>query len=63
MNDDLLFDRVWGLCADAGFCDAAGGAEYIRVRDEWRAREGPVVDLVNFIRVRANAWPSIDGQA
>lgn len=38
MND--LFDRLWDLLAAGRHCDARGGAEYLRVREEaLRARD------------------------
>lgn len=48
---DLAYDRL----SDAGACDAPGGAEWDRVRNEWIAAGQPEIEP--FIRERANVGP------
>lgn len=56
---EKVFDQIWTLCGENGWCDAIGGMEYRRVRQEWQ-ESGYPLDIVGFIRRRANIL-SVDG--
>lgn len=45
------FDSVWERLADRGSCDALGGAEYERVKSEYK------LDIEQFIISKANEGP------
>lgn len=50
------FDDVWDLCANEGWADDRGGAEYRRVRGEWDSAT-PNEILIRFIRIGCNVGP------
>lgn len=54
-ESDAAFLKVWDGLAEQGACDARGGAEQRRVKEEWYAAGKP--DLEPFIRERANIGP------
>jgi hypothetical protein len=47
------FDQIWEVWSEEGACDAPGGAEYRRVRNEW-IQNGYPTPISTFIRARAN---------
>jgi hypothetical protein len=58
------FDAMWSKLAERGACDDLGGAEYRRVKREWKSRKFARLrarragNLEAFIRRRANVVPS-----
>lgn len=54
------FNTIWAFFADTGKCDEIFGAEYHRVKSEWLVAGRPV-DVVGFIRRRANLGPESPG--
>jgi len=60
MSDlDLILDfwRAYDRLSEEGACDAVGGMESLRVFEEWLDAGSPR-SLGEFIRCRANAWPT-----
>ena len=49
------FWEVYEVLACEGICDAPGGAEFIRLFDNWQTAGRP--EPLKFIRERANAGP------
>lgn len=50
------FDLTWRGLSQLGHCDAAGGAEYLRVFAEWNMLGRPT-HVAAFIRATANKRP------
>jgi len=50
------FRASYERLSENGHCDAPGGMEYRRVRNEWLLA-GFSESVDQFIRWRANAWP------
>lgn len=48
------FDHVWVKLAEEGKCDSIGGAEWLRVKGEWKRASEPR-DIRGFIENRANS--------
>ncbi len=53
----LLFRSVWEMLSDDGACDAWGGAEQVRVWNEYQEAGYPS-RVARFIRGRANIGPN-----
>lgn len=49
------FDDIWNALSEQGACDAIGGCEYERIRQEWADHEAEII--ASFIRIQANAGP------
>lgn len=52
-KDARAFRSAYLRLGKQGVCDAVGGCEYTRVREEWKKYGGPL-DLDTFINIRAN---------
>jgi hypothetical protein len=50
----IAFDRIYRQLADEGKADEPGGAEYTRVKAEWKALGSPT-PTAEWIHGRANA--------
>lgn len=48
------FEWAWDLLSRQGKCDARGGSEYQRCREEWDSTEGPYAAM-QYIKRAANA--------
>lgn len=61
---DWIFEFCWRCAAEAGLCDECGSAEFIRLRELWRAAGHPH-PVPPWIRDHANRPPASadNGQA
>ena len=56
---NVRFRDAYTRLSEVGMCDSPGGAEYMRVREDWVVAKRPG-DVARFIYTRANIGP--DGQ-
>ena len=53
-----VFETTWKVLAAKGICDAFGGCEYQRVKNEFNHDQAIRIVVMNFIADRANIGPA-----